>query len=705
MAESRWRAGIVGTGHIAPFHLAAIQSSEHAQPVAVYDPNVERATELVRSDPRLVLCRSFEELLRQVDVVHVLTPPASHGALAEQALHAGCHVFVEKPLANSVAECDRIIAAATASGKFAAVDHSLLRDPFTQQAQSLVARGRLGQVVAVQCFRSQEYPEYAGGPLPAYANEPGFPFRDLGIHALYQIELFLGPIARLQGEFRKLGDDPQMAFDEWSATVHCAQGTAQFHLSWNVRPLQDLIWVHGTQGSLRIDRFGMHVTRRLDRGLPEHPQRLLHAMEEAAQSLLQVPYQVARIATGRLKRYHGLQTMVAEFYAAISQGRQPAADPHSARRLIGWVEHLASAADQAADRATDRTEQPSDNAPQSMAANVAELAPEARSTARTLVTGANGFIGRHLVQRLVREGRAVRALCRRTPPSEWNHHPMIEVVRGDMGDPQAVRRALEGIETVYHAAGAVHGSQVAMHRGNVVATQNLVDACLAFGIRQLIYVSSLSVLASPDHELDSLDESSAYEPRPEQRGTYTQTKLAAEKIVMSAIRDHRLPAVILRPGEVIGAGAPLFSPGIGRRVGDWVIVFGDGQLEVPLIHVDDLVDAMLRCEQQQIQDGTVIHLVDPQSMDQNELLARYQQLADQTLRVIHLPRWSVYGLALLGQLAAQVLRRPHAISLYRFRSALAHRRFSVDRAAERLDWRPQRGVLQGLRDAAAATRG
>jgi predicted dehydrogenase/nucleoside-diphosphate-sugar epimerase len=663
-----WRVGIAGAGYIAPFHLAGLCRVATAQAVAVFDQDPTRADQLAKQFGVPHVCHSYTELLERVDVVHVVTPPASHAELAVRALDSGRHVFVEKPLASSVGECQTVVAAAERSGKTVGVDHSLLKDPFTVQAQRLVERGKLGRIVAVDCFRSQEYPEYAGGRLPPYAHEPGYPFRDLAIHALYQIELFLGVILQMHGTFAKRGDDPMLAFDEWQATIDCERGMAHLHLSWNVRPLQDLIWVHGTKGSLRIDRFGMHVTSRRRQRLPEHPQRLLHSMQEVAQTLVQVPANVARIATGQLRRYHGLQEMIVDFYQALDAQRTPLVDGKNAARLVGWVEQVAAAAD-------------------AQVASVPSAEPTTRN-ARTLVTGATGLIGKALVHRLLAEGRTIRVFCRRSPPTTWLNDSRIEIARGDLGDPCAIRQALVGIATVYHAAGVVEGSDTAFHRGNVVGSQNLVDACLENGIKQLIYVSSLSVLAAPPNAKQILDESSPYEPLAERRGAYTQTKLAGEQIVVAAVRDRSLPAVIVRPGEVVGPGAPLFSPGIGRRLGDWVAVFGDGRLEVPVIHVDDLVDALIACEAKQLTDGTIVHLVDPQSPDQNELLRQYQAATGESLRVVHVPRPLVLALGLAAQTVSRAMGRPPSLSLYRLRSALAPRRFTVDRAQQLLDWRP-----------------
>ena len=181
--------------------------------------------------------------------------------------------------------------------------------------------GKIGQVQSVECHRSQDVPPYLSGPLPPYYRDGGHPFRDLGIHAFYQVEAFLGEILDVQWWMAHQGRDPNLPFDEWRAWLRCRQGSAQVYLSWNVRPLQDLLLIHGSLGVIRLDRFGMTVTTKRQRRLPEHPQRAWNALGDAAATAWQVPWGLARVVTHRLRRYHGLQAMVHDFYESLSQGK------------------------------------------------------------------------------------------------------------------------------------------------------------------------------------------------------------------------------------------------------------------------------------------------------------------------------------------------------------------------------------------------
>ena len=513
-----FRVGIVGAGAISPYHLQALRRVKHARTVAVYDSDAERARQLAVTYQIPRVCETYEQLLNEVNVVHILTPPATHADLAVAALMANCDVFIEKPMATSPEDCERIAMAASLSQRTVGVDHSLLADPFTCRAKQLVDQGKIGRVLGMQFQRSQDAPEYAGGPLPSNVRNGGDSFRDLGIHALYQCELFLGPINAVTARFRRVGNDPLVYFDDWQAAIECQRGTAQLMLSWQTRPLRDIVYLFGTQGTIKLDRFGMNVTCvRTMRG-PEHGQRAINTVWESVQSGVQVPLNLARVALGRLRRYHGLQDMVGDFYDSLARGTKPRVDVESARRVCNALEQVAIEADRQC--ATERA---------------AQL--QKPLTAPVLVTGGTGFIGRHLVRQLLSEGRTLRLLCR-TDAGDLSRHPQVQMVTGDLGDPEVVDRAVAGTSVIYHVGGVVHGTPTEFSRGTVAGTRNIVDSALQHQVGQLIYVSSLSVLETPTELPGTIHEASPLEPHPEQRGIYTQTKLTAEKYVRDAIANR-----------------------------------------------------------------------------------------------------------------------------------------------------------------------
>ena len=83
--------------------------------------------------------------------------------------------------------------------------------------------------------------------MPPQFRNGSYPFQDLGVHGLYLLEAFLGPIAHADIRYYASGmGDPNLVFDEWRTLVECERGTGQMYISWNVRPMQNELVIHGT---------------------------------------------------------------------------------------------------------------------------------------------------------------------------------------------------------------------------------------------------------------------------------------------------------------------------------------------------------------------------------------------------------------------------------------------------------------------------
>ena len=314
-----------------------------------------------------------------------------------------------------------------------------------------------------------------------------------------------------------------------------------------------------------------------------------------------------------------------------------------------------------------------------------------------LVTGAGGFIGRQLVARLVRDGHRVRALVRREPPPGFASDARIDVMHGDLGDPAAVDRAVAGTRLVYHLGASMRGSREEFERGTVAGTRHIVDSVLSHKVPRLVYMSSLSVLHSAAaREGQAITETWPLEPRPDERGHYTRTKLVAEQYVSSAARLRGLPVVIVRPAEVVGSGAAFLTAGVAQRAGRTLVVFGNGQLTVPLVAVDDVVDALMAAAESGPFDGTIVQLVDPAAISQNDMVARYRAATGGTWRVIHVPRPIVWLTAAVAEAVYGLVGRAAPLSRYRVASALAPRAFNCSRARQLWGWQPRVGVPAAL---------
>lgn len=677
--SSRLRVALVGAGYVAGHHLAALKRLDFVDVVGICDNNLSAAQALAQRFGVPRVTATLAELAEtQPQAVYVLTPPSSHPAITLAALDMGAHVLVEKPMADSVEDCEAMIARAKASGRLLGVNHSDLFDPVLMQALDAVRAGRIGEVLSVDIIRNSEYPPYAGGPLPGAVTQGSYPFRDLGVHGLYTIEAFLGPIRQVQADYQNHGGDPNLHFDEWQARAQTDRGVGRLLLSWNARPMENRVFVRGTRGTIEVDRFLQ--TCRIHGVLPgpKFIGIMLNSWFSAIKDVFRIPWNVVRFATGMLKPSPGIQHGAQAFARAARDGAAPPFTGEDALRIASLLDPLC--------RAPDRER-----------LALLESRYENLSPADVLVTGAAGFLGRKLVARLRSEGRSVRVLVRR-PVKAYAGDAGIQQVIGDLGDPRIVAHAVTGAGAVYHVGAAMRGGPRDFEAGTVWGTRNVVDACVKQKVSRLVYVSSMSVFDHAGRDSNAvLTETYAYEPHPEWRGAYTQTKLNAERMVLDAIRDHGLPAVVLRPGQIFGPGAEKVTPnGVIGLAGRWVAV-GSGAQTLPLVYIDDVVDALVQAETAPQASGRVFNIVDTSAVTQEDYLRRAQAKLGGELKRLRVPTWTFMTLGFGVELLGKMLKRDVPLTRYRVRSLRPLANFDTSAAREHLGWTPRVGVEQGLR--------
>jgi len=218
-----------------------------------------------------------------------------------------------------------------------------------------------------------------------------------------------------------------------------------------------------------------------------------------------------------------------------------------------------------------------------------------------LVTGGAGFIGSHLVDRLVSEGWNVRVLDNFSSGRMENieHHKgnrKVEILRGDLKDPEVAKRSIDGVEVVFHFAAnpevRVSTTNPEIHfNENVVATFNLLEAIRRSGVKELVFASSSSVYGEPDEI--PVDEGAPLRPV----SVYGASKAACESLIRAYSKLYGVRAVVLRYANVVG---PRLRHGV---VWDFVVklrknpreleVLGDGKQVRSYVYVDDAVEATI----------------------------------------------------------------------------------------------------------------
>lgn len=290
------------------------------------------------------------------------------------------------------------------------------------------------------------------------------------------------------------------------------------------------------------------------------------------------------------------------------------------------------------------------------------------------VTGATGFIGCRLLQRLGEEGYRVRALTRRPMAAGEG----VEWLLAGLDDPGGLDRLLAGADALIHCAGAVRGARYADFEGvNVTGTAAVAEAARRCATKpRMLLLSSLT----------------AREP---QLSHYARSKRAAEQI-LEAMDDLQWSAY--RAPAVYGPGDKELRPTLdGMRRGLATVPGHTGRFS--LIYVDDLVDAMLGWLGMPVESGSVFELDDgmPEGYDWNEVIGVVSALFGR--RVVKLPL--PHGLMLIPGYANLMLARltPHAPMLTPGKlRELFHEDWVVrdQRLKPLLGWQPRIGLSEGL---------
>ena len=207
---------------------------------------------------------------------------------------------------------------------------------------------------------------------------------------------------------------------------------------------------------------------------------------------------------------------------------------------------------------------------------------------KVLVTGAGGYVGRHVVQALCQRGHQVRAIDIRplhVADLGWNGLA-VDLVQGDLCGSGDV--AVRGMDAVIHLAARMKGSDSQQVAGTVEPTLQLIKAMESAGVNRLVLASSVSVYDWQKAQ-GSLDEDSPLELRVERRDQYAMAKLRQEEVVRQAAQRNGWVLTILRPAIIWGAGM-WDLPQLGPRAGSLRVVIGPSR-RLPLTHVENCADA------------------------------------------------------------------------------------------------------------------
>ncbi|HVO66020.1 MAG TPA: NAD(P)-dependent oxidoreductase [Syntrophales bacterium] len=306
-----------------------------------------------------------------------------------------------------------------------------------------------------------------------------------------------------------------------------------------------------------------------------------------------------------------------------------------------------------------------------------------------LVTGATGFIGRHLVSALSKS-YSVRCLVRKSSDITTLKDLNVDVTYGDLLVRDSLGPALDGIDLVYHLAGEVYSRKKSdYYKGNVLATQNLLDACKEKGTKRIIFLSSIGVY-KPAAKGTLLTEESECEPLT----IYGKTKLDAEGL----IKESYIPWVIVRAPIIYGPYQPpvvnrLFLNAFIKRK---ILNVGKGDNPRSLCFIDNLVDGLMLLANKPETNGKLYILSDHSPYAVDEIVTAISAAIGQKVRVVHLPN-------ILGNISWQInklmgkLFNLYFIELYAMKTMQLHWVCDITKAKKEIRYSPNATLEMGIK--------
>ena len=687
MTTSRLKVGLLGAGYILQAHAKALGGVDTVALHAVCDISKERAAHAAASYGIPNVYTSLDQLIASdCDVVHVLLPPFLHEDTTRQLLLAGKSVFLEKPMGLNSAQCRELVALAAEKKLQLGVNHNFLFLPSYEALRKDVRDGTLGTLDHVTANWLYALGLIQFGPYNNWmVGTEGNLLFELGSHLAAFATDLLGPLDDLKavaGLPIVLPGD-QRVFRHWNAIG--SRGATSITLNLSVAPGQADRSVHARGSAavahLDFERDFYWVERARSNSAMFDP---LHQARANARSIASQGWRNVRNYLGATfkKTPHNaafqssISHSVAAFYRTFGGTLDPRVQGSFGADVIALCERIVASAGAAAATGPKpiRTE---------------DRPPLAKPT--VLVVGGTGFIGKRLVKALTDRGVGVRVLSRGIGSARLALSGLpVEITQGTHDDPDALARALDGIEVVYHLAKATGQRWDDYVVGDVEPTRVLAEAALAHGVKRFIYTGTID---SHDSAKAStvIDSDTPVDAHLEHRNLYARSKATCEAMLQKLHKERGLPLVIFRPGVVIGVGSPPAHWGVGMFHSDTrAQLWGDGSTKLPLVLVDDVAEGLALGMNTPGIEGQVFLLTDDPLLTAREYVDEVSAASGTRIQAPATPIWRFFVLDVAKEAVKHLIRHPNRrVPSYRDWDCRAHRaRYDNAKTRRVLGWKP-----------------
>jgi nucleoside-diphosphate-sugar epimerase/predicted dehydrogenase len=677
------KIGIVGCGLNSDYHINFSRSYPGAEIVGIVDKDAQKAKDCAQKYGIPAVFGSINDLVQQKkpDVIHIVTPPKTHAALAKEAITLKCNVLVEKPLALSLSEGKELYDLAEQHGVKLCTMHNHFFDPCFSGVHERVKKGDFGTIMNVESYYGlnthipafRDYP--APNVLPWLYTMPGGVYHDFMAHPLYVMLDYTGKPKEIKVMHRTCGTLPHCIPDELRILIDGEKAFGTLTFSFAAKPHLHFVRIYGTSMMAEVDFNTMVNVMHPLSSLPKAAQKATYNLAESWQLFKSTTSNVVNFVRGKLKPYQGMKVLIHRYYDFL-QGKGEI--PVTREQALLVLETMDEIWKQVPPK-------PFDFSP-----IVPEKPYAFKQKEKVLVTGGTGFLGNRLIQRLIADGYPVRVLARKLSKIDNLKKLGVEIFFGDVADRVSLSEAFSGIDLVIHAAADTAGNAKAGELSTIQGTKNVIELCKQFAVKKLVYISSCSVYGVADYKEGALvTEESSLERFPELRGHYSLAKLKAEQLITEAMADGQLPVVCLRPGTYFGPGGDIFTPMMGLSAGRKLFaIIGRGDFVLPLVSIDNLVDAIVAVMQKNESNGRIYNIVDNDLPTKKQYVESFMKKLYPKAKYLYIPYTVFYGMVYLQEIMVRLLKRNPFLTRYRLVSSQKKISYDSSRIRNELKWTP-----------------
>jgi len=314
---------------------------------------------------------------------------------------------------------------------------------------------------------------------------------------------------------------------------------------------------------------------------------------------------------------------------------------------------------------------------------------------KVFITGATGFIGSHLTDKLINKNYEIRCLARKTSNLRWLKDKPVELVYGDLWDDKILEKAIEDVDYVYHVGGVNFAKKKEDYfRGNTEGTENLIKITHRVNpdLKKFLYTSSQTAVG-PSFGNKPVDENTEYHPIT----TYGRSKMEAEKVVRKYF--DKMNCTIVRAPAVYGPRDVAILEYFKTMSKGLQPLIGFNNKMVSLIHSSDLVDGMILAAESEKAVSNIYFISSEKFYTWKEVGELTSKLMNKRTITIKIPHFIVYFVGANAQFFSMFSKKPAIMNLEKCRDLTTQYWIcSTEKAKRELGYKETLGLEKGLKD-------